>query len=46
MTAAPNSIQPNIVERIRSRIHDAPMPIEHLLDEAADRIEALRFIKP
>lgn len=30
-----------LVERIRTRIHDAPMPTERLLDEAADRIEAL-----
>lgn len=33
--------QPSIVERINSRIHDAPMPTEHLLDEAAELIEAL-----
>lgn len=39
--AAPNYSQPSIVERIRQRINDAPMPIEQLLDDAADRIEAL-----
>ena len=31
----------DLVERLRNRIHDAPMPTEHMLDEAADRIEAL-----
>jgi hypothetical protein len=31
----------DIVERIRNRMHDAPMPTEHLLDEAADMIERL-----
>lgn len=34
----------DIVERIRNRIHDAPMPTEHLLDEAADYIEQLRGV--
>jgi hypothetical protein len=33
--------QTTIVERLRNRINDAPMPTEHLLDEAANRIEAL-----
>ena len=32
----------DIVERIRNRIHDAPMETERMLDEAADIIEALR----
>lgn len=32
----------DIIDRIRNRIHDAPMPTEHLLDEAADEIERLR----
>lgn len=32
----------DIVERIRNRINDAPMPTEHLLDEAEDTITALR----
>lgn len=32
----------DIVERIRNRINDAPMPTEHLLDEAADTLTALR----
>lgn len=31
----------DLVERIRSRIHDAPLPTEYLLDEAADVIEHL-----
>jgi hypothetical protein len=31
----------DIVKRIRSRPNDAPMPTEHLLDEAADRIKKL-----
>jgi hypothetical protein len=35
----------DIVERIRSRIHDSHMQIEHLLDEAADEIERLRLAK-
>ncbi len=35
----------DIVERIRNRIHDAPMPTEHLLDDAADEIERLRSIE-
>lgn len=33
----------DIVDRLRNRIHDAPMPTEHLLDEAADEIEDLRL---
>jgi hypothetical protein len=33
--------QPSIVERINSRIHDAPLPTEYLLDEAAERIQEL-----
>jgi hypothetical protein len=32
----------DIVSRIRGRIHDAPMPTERLLDDAADEIEQLR----
>jgi hypothetical protein len=32
----------DIVERLRNRVHDAPMPSEHLLDEAADLIEEAR----
>lgn len=32
----------DIVERIRNRLNDAPMPTERLLDEAADEIERLR----
>ena len=31
----------DIVERLRNRINDAPMPTERLLDEAADEIERL-----
>lgn len=31
----------DIVNDIRSRIHDAPIPTEHLLDDAADLIERL-----
>ena len=31
----------DIVQRIRSRPNDAPMPTERLLDEAADRIAEL-----
>lgn len=30
-----------LVERIRSRPNDAPIPTEHLLDEAANLIEML-----
>lgn len=30
-----------LIAAIRNRIHDAPMKTEHLLDAAADRIEAL-----
>ena len=33
----------DIVERIRNRIHDAPMETERLLDEAAEEIELLRL---
>lgn len=33
-----------LVERLRNRVHDAPMPTEHLLDEAAGRIEALEAL--
>ncbi len=32
----------DLVDRLRNRIHDAPMPTEHMLDEAADEIERLR----
>jgi hypothetical protein len=32
----------DIVERIRNRLNDAPLPTEYLLDEAADEIERLR----
>lgn len=32
----------DIVERIENRIHDAPMPTEHLLDAAAGEIRRLR----
>lgn len=32
----------DIVNRLRNRIHDAPMPTERMLDEAADEIERLR----
>jgi hypothetical protein len=35
-------MQQDIVERIKNRLHDLPMEIEHLLDEAADEIERLR----
>jgi len=31
----------DIVDRIRNRLNDAPMPTERLLDEAADRIAEL-----
>ena len=31
----------DLVARIRGRLNDAPMPSEHLLDEAADTIERL-----
>ncbi len=33
---------PDIVERIGTRLNDAPMPTEHLLDDDADEIERLR----
>jgi hypothetical protein len=33
-----------IVEKIRNRIHDAPLETERLLDEAADYIEKLEAI--
>jgi len=32
----------DIVTRIENRMHDAPMPTEHLLDEAAEEIVKLR----
>ena len=32
----------DVVQRIRSRSNDAPLPTERLLDEAADEIECLR----
>ena len=32
----------DIVERIKTRIHDSPMPIEHLLDDCAEEIKRLR----
>lgn len=32
----------DIVQRIRTRPHDAPMPTEHLLDDAADELEKMR----
>jgi hypothetical protein len=32
----------DIVDRLRNRVHDAPLPTERLLDEAADEIERLR----
>lgn len=32
----------DLVKRIRNRLNDAPIPTEHLLDEAADAIEQLR----
>lgn len=31
----------DLVTRIRSRPHDAPMPTEYLLDDAADHIQLL-----
>lgn len=31
----------DIIERLRNRIHDSPMPAELLMDEAADEIERL-----
>ena len=31
----------DIVSRIRARPHDAPMPTEYMLDDAADHIELL-----
>lgn len=31
----------DLVQRIRSRPHDAPMPTEHLLDETADAMEKM-----
>ena len=34
----------DIVERIRNRSNDAPMPTERLLDEVADEIGRLRNI--
>jgi FtsZ-binding cell division protein ZapB len=34
----------DIVERIENRIHDAPMPTEHLLDECGVEIERLRTV--
>jgi len=32
----------NIIDRIINRIHDAPMPTEHLLDDTAETIARLR----
>lgn len=32
----------DLVQRIRDRPNDAPLPTERLLDEAADEIERLR----
>ena len=43
MTAPAPQCQPSIVEQIRSRPHDAPMPTERLLDMAGDLIEFLEF---
>jgi len=34
----------DLVGRIETRIHDSPMPIEHLLDECADEIRRLERI--
>lgn len=34
----------NIVAEIRARPHDAPMPTERLLDDAAERIEDLEML--
>jgi hypothetical protein len=34
--------QTDIVERIKGRLNDAPMPTERLLDECAAEIERLR----
>lgn len=41
--AASSPSQPSLdlVRRINARIHDAPMPTEQLLDEAAERIQEL-----
>ena len=33
----------DLVQRIRDRPNDAPLPTERLLDEAADEIEQLRL---
>jgi hypothetical protein len=35
-------VSADLVSRIRNRIHDAPMPTEHLLDEAEVEIERLK----
>jgi len=32
----------DIIARLRNRIHDSPIPAEHLMDDAADEIERLR----
>lgn len=32
----------DIVERLENRVHDAPMPSEHLMDESAAEIRHLR----
>lgn len=45
MAAPPTSPErADIVERIKSRLNDAPMPTERLLDECATEIDRLRSI--
>ena len=41
MTNNPADVQ-DIVERLRERINDSPMPAERLIDEASEEIERLR----
>jgi hypothetical protein len=42
-TPTTDNLRPNeIVERVRSRIHDSHMDVERLLDDAADEIHRLR----
>ena len=33
---------PDVLEQLRDRIHDSPLPMEYLMDDAADEIELLR----
>ena len=43
-TRSPGEWRMDIVQRIRSRPNDAPIPTEYLLEETADEIERLRSV--